>query len=132
MSAFAVIIQKKQNGLDLALRCKVDNSRSTMVRQERTTSHKRGGNVPVTVETKTARRVECPSCGKKAKPVGTITLRALLKEEFAKRFTADGHSCCDTTGESCAQIMGDTGWRFCGSTDCDVVYFSEEGDTTFT
>ncbi|MFN4261654.1 MAG: mercuric transporter MerT family protein [Gemmataceae bacterium] len=88
--------------------------------------------VETQTETKTARRVECPSCGKKAKQVRTVTLGALLKEEFAKRFTADGHSCCGTTGEGCQPINGDTGWRFCDSQDCDVVYFSEEGDTTFT
>jgi copper chaperone CopZ len=88
--------------------------------------------VEAQTETKTARRVECPSCGKKAKRMSTVTLGALLKEEFAKRFTADGHSCCGTTGEGCKPINGDTGWRFCESTNCDVVYFSEEGDTTFT
>jgi copper chaperone CopZ len=88
--------------------------------------------VETRTETKTARRVECPSCGKKAKRVSTVTLGALLKDEFAKRFTADGHSCCGTTGEGCQPINGDTGWRFCDSTNCDVVYFSEEGDTTFT
>jgi copper chaperone CopZ len=87
--------------------------------------------VETQAETKTARRVECPSCGKKAKQVSTVTLGALLKEEFAKRFTADGHSCCGTIGEGCKPINGDTGWRFCDSQDCDVVYFSEEGDTTY-
>ena len=94
------------------------------------------GTVPMTVETrtetKTGRRVECPSCGKKAKRVSTVTLAALLKDEFAKRFTPDGDSCRGTTGEGCQPIHGDTGWRFCDSQDCDVVYFSEESDTTFT
>jgi copper chaperone CopZ len=88
--------------------------------------------VETRMETKKARRVECPSCGKKAKRVSTVTLGALLKEEFAKRFMADGHSCCGPTGEGCQPIHGDTGWRFCDSQDCDVVYFSEEGDTTYT
>jgi copper chaperone CopZ len=87
--------------------------------------------VETRTETKTARRVECPSCGKKAKRVSAVTLGALLKEEFAKRFTADGHSCCGTIGEGCKPINGDTGWRFCDSQDCDVVYFSEEGNTTY-
>lgn len=87
--------------------------------------------VETKAETKTARRVECPSCGKKAKRVSSVTLGTLLKEEFAKRFTADGHS-CGTTGEGCQPINADTGWRFCDSQDCDVVYFSEEGDTTYT
>jgi copper chaperone CopZ len=88
--------------------------------------------VETQAETKTARRTECPSCGKKADRVSTVTLGALLKDEFAKRFTADGLSCCGTTGEGCKPINGDTGWRFCESTNCDVVYFSEEGDTTYT
>lgn len=88
--------------------------------------------VETQTETKMARRVACPSCGKKVKRVSTVTLGALLKQEFAKRFTADGHSCCGTNGEGCQPINGDTGWRFCDSQDCDVVYFSEEGDQTFT
>jgi hypothetical protein len=82
-------------------------------------------------ETKRARRVECPSCGKKGKRVGTVTLGALLKDEFAARFTMVGHSCRDTNGKSCKPMKGDTGWRYCNSAECDVVYFAEEGDTTF-
>jgi len=82
-------------------------------------------------ETTTAKRVTCPSCQKKAKQVSTVTLGALLDDEFAQHFKMDGHSCCDSEGEGCAPIKGDTGWRFCDSTDCDVVYFSEEGDTRF-
>jgi copper chaperone CopZ len=88
--------------------------------------------VETQAETKTARRTECPSCGQKARRVSPVTLGALLKEDFAKRFTADGHSCCGTTGEGCKSIDGDTGWRFCDSQDCDVVYFSEGGNTTYT
>lgn len=83
-------------------------------------------------ETKTARRVECPSCGKKAKRVSPVTLGAVLRDEFAEPFAADGQSCCDSNGEGCKPVTGDTGWRFCDSPDCDVVYFSEEGDTHFT
>jgi len=88
--------------------------------------------VETTTESKTARQVECPSCGKKAKRVSPVTLGALLKEEFAEPFAADGQSCCDAKGEGCKPVTGDTGWRFCDSPDCDVVYFSEEGDTSFT
>lgn len=88
--------------------------------------------VETTTESKTARRVECPSCGKKAKRVSPVTLGALLKDKFAEPFTADGQSCCDSNGEGCKPVTGDTGWRFCDSPDCDVVYFSEAGDTTFT
>ena len=88
--------------------------------------------VETQTETKTARRIECPTCGEKAKQVSNVTLGTLLKEEFAKPFIAHGHPCCGTTGEGCKPINGDTRWRFCESTECGVVYFSEEGDTTFT
>lgn len=81
---------------------------------------------------KTARRVQCPSCGEKAKRVSPVTLGALLKDELAKPFAADGQSGCDSNGEGCKPFTGDTGWRFCDSPECDVVYFSEEGDTAFT
>ncbi|RMF45299.1 MAG: Mercuric transport protein MerT [Planctomycetota bacterium] len=56
----------------------------------------------------------------------------MLKQEFAARFTTEGHSCGGATGEGCKPVKGDTGWRFCDSVDCDVVYFSEAGDTRFT
>ncbi len=82
-------------------------------------------------KTTTAKRVTCPSCNKKAKRVSTVTLGALLNDEFAEQFKMDDHSCCDSNGEGCTPVKGDTGWRFCDSTGCDVVYFSEEGDTTF-
>jgi copper chaperone CopZ len=82
-------------------------------------------------ETRTPRRLACPWCGKKAKRVSPVTLRALLKEEFAKPLAAGGRS-CESHGEGCKPIPGDTGWRFCESPDCDVVYFWEEGDTRFT
>lgn len=82
-------------------------------------------------ETTTAKRVTCPSCQKKAKWASTVTLGALLDDEFAQQFKMDGHSCCDSNRQGCSPVKGDTGWRFCDSTDCDVVYFSEEGDTRF-
>ena len=63
-------------------------------------------------------------------------LRALLKEEYARQFDGEGQTCCASDGNGddtgCQPISGDTGWRFCDSKDCDVVYFSEEGDTNFT
>jgi len=82
-------------------------------------------------KTTTAKRVTCPSCYKKAKRVSTVTLGALLNDEFAEQFKMDDQACCDSNGEGCTPVNEDTGWRFCDSTDCDVVYFSEEGDTTF-
>ena len=83
----------------------------------------------------TAVKTVCPECGSKAKQVGTVTLRALLKEDVSEQIAAvDSHSCCETTGSDvveCQPVSGDTGWRFCESPDCDVVYFSEQDDTTF-
>ncbi len=86
----------------------------------------------MTSETTTAKRVICPSCDKKAKRVSTVTLAELLEDDCAQRFKVDSHSCCDLNGEGCKPVSGDTGWRFCDSPDCDVVYFSEQDDTTFT
>lgn len=76
-------------------------------------------------------RVQCPSCGKKAKRVSTVTLGALLNEESAELFKTDSHACCDSNDEGCKPITGDTGWRYCDSQNCEVVYFSEVGDTTY-
>ncbi|GIX05019.1 MAG: hypothetical protein KatS3mg114_0888 [Planctomycetaceae bacterium] len=80
----------------------------------------------------TARRVACPSCGRPAKRVGPVTLRTLLKDKLAEPLAADGRSGCDSNDEECRPVTNDTGWRFCDSPDCDVVYFSEEGDTSLT
>ncbi|MGD9854195.1 MAG: mercuric transporter MerT family protein [Planctomycetaceae bacterium] len=88
--------------------------------------------VETTCESTTALRVECPSCGKKAKRVSPVTLRALLKGQFAAEIGGGDYSCCDSHGDGCTPITQDTGWRFCDLPDCDVVYFSEFGDTTFT
>lgn len=85
-----------------------------------------------TTDAQTSRLVECPSCGEKAKRVSLVTLGALLKDEFAGPFAMNGHSCCDSDGDGCQPIAGDSGWRFCDSPDCDVVYFSEEGESRFT
>ena len=88
----------------------------------------------MTTETTTQKRVQCPSCDHKAKRVSPVTLRALLKGEYAGGLVGGDHSCCSADGNGdtgCEPIKGDTGWRFCDSPDCDVAYFSEEGDTTF-
>tara|TARA_R110002126_G_scaffold236476_1_gene380063 strand:- start:56 stop:1600 length:1545 start_codon:yes stop_codon:yes gene_type:complete len=85
----------------------------------------------MTTDTTTQQRVQCPSCGKKAKRVSTVTLGALLNEESADLFKTDSHACCDSHDEGCKPIAGDTGWRYCDSQDCEVVYFSEVGGTTY-
>lgn len=76
-------------------------------------------------QTITERRVVCPSCHTKAKRVGLTTIRSLLKPGFADQFDESlGGDCC--AGDvGCGTPSEDTGWRFCDSTDCDVVYFSE-------
>ncbi|MCA9145470.1 MAG: cation transporter [Planctomycetaceae bacterium] len=86
-------------------------------------------------QTNTKIRVTCPSCNRKAKRVSPVTLRALLKHEFARGFGDGDDSCCSSNGSGdtgCSSISADTGWRFCESQDCDVVYFSEDGDRAFT
>lgn len=88
----------------------------------------------MTSKTTIERRVECPNCGKKGRRVSPMTLHALLKEEFARDFANGKGSCCAADGDrvaGCQPIHDDTGWRFCDSQDCDVVYFSEAGDRTF-
>ncbi len=87
------------------------------------------------VQTISEKRVLCPSCGKTGKRVSPVTVRALLREQYSEGIVTTGHSCCDTNGN---RELGrkpttvDTGWRFCDSPDCDVVYFSEEDDASFT
>ncbi len=85
----------------------------------------------MSTETTTAKRTVCPSCGKKAKQVGLVTLRALLKPEFAATLDGVEPSECSSAGE-CRTPSEDTSWRFCDSTGCDVVYFSERTDEQFT
>ncbi|MCA9117628.1 MAG: hypothetical protein KDA79_21305, partial [Planctomycetaceae bacterium] len=60
-----------------------------------------------------------------------VTLGALLKDEFAEQSAKDSFSCCDSNGD-CQSITAGTGWRFCDSPECDLVYFSEEDCTSFT
>ncbi|QDV81057.1 mercuric transporter MerT family protein [Botrimarina mediterranea] len=79
-----------------------------------------------------SKRLTCPSCDKKAKRVSTVTLGALLVDELLGELPIGGESCSNGPGEGCTSVNDDTGWRFCDSTECDVVYFSEEGDTTFS
>ena len=76
----------------------------------------------------------CPACGRKARRVSAVTLRALLKDEAVSKVSTGERSQCTaaTTGDAgCQPISRDTGWRFCDSPNCDVVYFSEEGEMAF-
>ena len=82
-------------------------------------------------ETTIAKRVKCPVCENKGKRVSSVTLAALLTDEFAQQFTLEDNSCGSSDGEGCSSINADTGWRFCDSKKCEVVYFSEEDDEVF-
>lgn len=55
----------------------------------------------------------CPSCGIKGKRVGTITLRSLLKPDRQAS-------------------VGDNTYFFCGSAECETVYFADEGARAFS
>jgi copper ion binding protein len=92
---------------------------------------RRKHGMPVGVTTQTS--LICPSCGTKGKRVGLTTLRALLKDEFAHEFSGGEQAPCDASsngGPGCSPLGRDTGWRFCDSQECDVVYFSETSDRT--
>lgn len=79
--------------------------------------------------TTTATTTDCPKCGKKGKPVKPVTLRALLKNEYAAEVPVLDESNCES---GCMPSKGNTGWRFCDSSECDVVYFGEQNGVTFT
>lgn len=79
--------------------------------------------------TTTATATDCPKCGKKGKTVKPVTLRALLKDKYAAEVAVADESNC---GSGCTPSKGNTGWRFCDSPGCDVVYFGEQSGVTFT
>lgn len=88
----------------------------------------------MSIATRTQARLICPSCGTKGKRVKLATLRALLKEEFAHEIGGGEQASRDAKsngGPGCLPLGADTGWRFCDSRECDVVYFSETGNRTF-
>ncbi len=72
---------------------------------------------------------ECPTCGKKGRTVRPRTVRALLKDEYAAEVAVPERSDCVS---GCMPALETTGWRFCDTPDCDIVYFAEDADTTFT
>lgn len=89
----------------------------------------------MTILSTTQKRLLCPSCDTKGRRVGVVTLQALLKDEHASEIGGGTHSCRTSDDEpdgGCKSLQKDTGWRFCDSPKCDVVYFAEEGDQTFT
>jgi copper chaperone CopZ len=54
--------------------------------------------------TATTTEIECPKCRKKGKTVKALTLRALLKDEFAGQ-------------------VADADYRFCDAKECNIAYF---------
>lgn len=76
----------------------------------------------------TATATECPKCGKNGKTVKPVTVRALLKDEYAAEVAVPDKSVCES---GCKPSTGNTGWRFCDSPECDVVYFGEQNEVTF-
>src|SRR5260370_18706621 len=56
--------------------------------------------------TATTIETECPKCGTKGKAVKALTLRAILKDEFAGK-------------------VADAEYRFCYAKDCNIVYYGE-------
>ncbi|QDV90789.1 Mercuric reductase [Phycisphaerae bacterium RAS2] len=83
------------------------------------------------MQTTIERRLICPRCGKKGKRVSALTLHSLLKDEH-RDAVADAQCACSESEGGCKPVTQDTGWRFCESAECDVVYFAEETGTTFT
>ena len=79
--------------------------------------------------TTTVTTTECPNCGTTGKTVKPVTLRALLKEQYASEIAVEETGDCEA---GCQPSKGNTGWRFCASSDCDVVYFGEQNGITFT
>jgi len=79
--------------------------------------------------TTTATATDCPKCGKKGKTVKPVTLRALLKDEYAAEIAVEDESNCES---GCKPSKRNTGWRFCDSPECAVVYFGEQNGVTFT
>ena len=88
-----------------------------------------------TSDASTEKRVACPSCGRNGKTVGLQTLEALLKPEARQQLAAvDTDNEANGPGATSANSgkQQKSGWRFCASKQCDVVYFAESGPTTFT
>lgn len=54
----------------------------------------------------------CPACGKKGHTVDGATVKSMLAVSL--------------------RHVRDTPYRFCASSDCDVVYYSDDGTQTFT
>ncbi len=77
----------------------------------------------------------CPSCGSAGHAVGRETLRALLRPEYAQTIPPPDEPPGDMASAAaggCKPSGARTGFRFCPSPGCDVVYFAEDGPGVFT
>lgn len=89
----------------------------------------------MTTATILEKRVLCPSCGKTGRRVSLVTLRALLKDVHDLPIADAVNRACDSgaaNGSGCKPVTEDSGYRFCDSPNCDVVYFAEDSEVTFT
>ena len=85
-------------------------------------------------ETPLSIRENCPFCQKKGRRVSQQTIKSLLKPELADDLDVkEQPTCCSTSEPSGCNTnsSSDTGWRFCDSTNCDVVYFSTSENSVF-
>ena len=71
----------------------------------------------------------CPSCQQQGKKVKPRTVYALLKPEYRQEVVGYDPSEEDACG--CKPAHGNTGYRFCDSPTCEVVYFSETSGQVF-
>ena len=83
----------------------------------------------MTAITTTAMTTDCPKCGTKCKAVKPMTLRSLLKPEYAAAVAVSEQA---NRESGCTPAQGNTGWRFCNSPECEVVYFGEQNGVAFT
>lgn len=80
----------------------------------------------------TNQRELCPSCGNRGPRVSARTLSALVRNQFGGKSGGSQSLHGVSRGDGSNKISGGDGWRFCASRDCEVVYFSECGNTEFT
>jgi len=88
----------------------------------------------MTTTTILEKRVLCPASGKAGRRVSLVTLRALLKDaQGIPIASGQDHLCESAAGNDsgCKPVTEGSGYRFCDSPNCDVVYFAEENDVTF-
>jgi len=87
------------------------------------------------VEFTAEQRIMCPSCGNRGRRVSPLTVRSLLKDDLRSEVVGFDGACCQTPvedGSGCHSVTEDTGYRFCDSSNCDVVYFTEADGTLYT